>query len=125
MNHWTIRISILRLFFMISTTFTRDEYQTDIQLPTVAESSVLSGQPDKIVVNVSVAGEMKVNGTLQSSETLTTLLRKAVTAYPGQAVEIRGDGRCEYQRVMDAFSACKLAGVKNLQVSHLSKQEIR
>ena len=47
----------------------------------------------------------------------------ALTSFPNQAVVIRGDGRCEYQRVMDAFSACKQAGVRNISVAHLPRQK--
>ena len=110
------------MFFMVSTTFSQNERQTEIQVPTVSDNAVLTGQPDEIVLNVAVDGQMQVNGKSQTMETLGPLLQAALTTFPNQAVVIRGDGRCEYQLVMDAFSACKQAGVRNISVAHLPKQ---
>lgn len=110
------------MFFMVSTTFSQNERQTEIQVPTISDNSVLSGQPDEIVINVAVDGQMTVNSKAQTTETLTTLLQAALTSFPNQAVVIRGDGRCEYQLIMDAFSACKQAGIRNISVAHLPRQ---
>lgn len=110
------------MFFMVSTTFSQNERQTEIQVPTVSDNAVLTGQPDEIVLNVAVDGQMQVNGKSQTIETLGPLLQAALTTFPNQAVVIRGDGRCEYQLVMDAFSACKQAGVRNISIAHLPKQ---
>ena len=109
------------MFFMVSTTFSQNERQTEIQVPTVSDNAVLTGQPDEIVINVAVDGQMQVSGKPQTAETMATLLQAALTSFPNQAVVIRGDGRCEYQRVMDAFSACKQAGVRNISVAHLPR----
>ena len=111
------------MFFMVSTTFSQNERQTEIQVPTVSDNAVLTGQPDEIVVNVAIDGQMQVSGKPQTVETLSSLLQAALTSFPNQAVVIRGDGRCEYQRVMDAFSACKQAGVRNISVAHLPRQK--
>lgn len=111
------------MFFMVSTTFSQNERQTEIQVPTVSDNAVLTGQPDEIVVNVAVDGQMQVSGKPQTAETLSSLLQAALASFPNQAVVIRGDGRCEYQRVMDAFSACKQAGVRNISVAHLPRQK--
>ncbi len=111
------------MFFMVSTTFSQNERQTEIQVPTVSDNAVLTGQPDEIVLNVAVDGQMQVSGKPQTAETLSSLLQAALTSFPNQAVVIRGDGRCEYQMVMDAFSACKQAGVRNISVAHLPRQK--
>lgn len=111
------------MFFMVSTTFSQNERQTEIQVPTVSDNAVLTGQPDEIVVNVAVDGQMQVSGKPQTAETLSSLLQAALASFPNQAVVIRGDGRCEYQMVMDAFSACKQAGVRNISVAHLPRQK--
>lgn len=110
------------MFFMLSTTFNQNERQTDILVPTVGGESALAGQPDEIVINVSIDGNMVVNGKMHSPDSLTELLKSAVATFPNQSVVIRGDGRCEYQRVMDAFSTCKLAGVRNISMAHVPNQ---
>ena len=111
-------VMLLIIFFMVSTKFSEEERQTGIQLPTVSENFALSGQPDEIVVNVNVDGKVNVRGETQTLETLKPLLEAARDVFPNQAVVIRGDGRCEYQLVMDVFSICKDAGMKNISVAH-------
>ena len=111
------------MFFMVATTFSQNERSTEVQVPTVADNAVLTGQPDEIVINVALDGRMQVNGKPQSVEALATLLQTALTAFPNQSILIRGDGRCEYQMVMNAFSACKQAGARNISVAHVPKQQ--
>ena len=114
-------VMLLIIFFMVGTKFSEEERQTGIQLPSVSENFALSGQPDEVIVNVDLEGKISVRGDGQSLESLKTLLEAAREAFPGQAVVIRGDGRCEYQLVMDVFSTCKDAGIKNVSVAHSPK----
>lgn len=109
------------MFFMVSTTFSQNERQTTIQVPTVADNVALAGQPDEIVINVAVDGKIMVNDKPHTPESLIDLLRSALVSFPNQAVVIRGDGRCEYQLVMNAFSACKQAGIRNISVAHIPR----
>lgn len=115
-------VMLLIIFFMVGTRFSEEERQTDIQVPTVAGASALSGAPDEIVVNVAADGQVTVKGEPQSTESLLTLLKGAQQGFPNQAVIIRGDGRCVYQQIMDAFSTCKEAGIRNISVAHLPRK---
>ena len=114
-------VMLLIIFFMVSTKFAEEERQTGIQLPSVSENFALSGQPDEIIVNVDIEGKIKVQNEDLTLDSLKTLLDAARFAFPNQAVVIRGDGRCEYQTVMDVFSTCKEAGIKNVSVAHTPK----
>jgi biopolymer transport protein ExbD len=114
-------VMLLIIFFMVSTKFAEEERQTGIQLPSVSENFALSGQPDEIVVNVDVDGKVKVQNEDLTLDSLRIMLDAARFAFPNQAVVIRGDGRCEYQIVMDVFSTCKEAGIKNVSVAHTPK----
>lgn len=116
-------VMLLIIFFMIGTRFSEEERQTDIQVPTVADNSALTGTPDEIVLNVAADGQITVKGQLQTSESLSALLKAAQAGFPNQGVIIRGDGRCPYQLIMDAFSACKEAGIRNISVAHLPKPQ--
>lgn len=116
-------VMLLIIFFMVGTRFSEEERQTDIQVPTVADNTSLSGAPDEIILNVSAEGQVSVKGEPQSPESLTTLLKSAQAGFPNQGVIIRGDGRCRYQQIMDAFSACKEAGIRNISVAHLPKKQ--
>jgi len=116
-------ILFLVMFFMIGAHFSDQERQTEIQVPTVADHSALTGAPDEIVVNVAADGQVSVRGKVQSTDSLLTLLREAQASYPAQGVIIRGDGNCRYQLVMDAFSTCKEAGIRSISVAHLPRRQ--
>ncbi len=116
-------VMLLIIFFMVGTKFAEEERQTGIQLPGVSENFALSGQPDEIVVNVDANGKVKVQGEDLNLDSLRILLDAARFAFPNQAVVIRGDGRCEYQQVMDVFSTCKEVGIKNVSVAHAPKSK--
>ena len=113
---------LLIIFFMVGTRFSEEERQTNIQVPTAAGATALSGAPDEIVVNVAEDGQVFVKGELQTVESLKTMLQAAQQGYPNQIVVIRGDGRCVYQQIMDAFSTCKDAGIRNISVAHLPRK---
>lgn len=115
-------VMLLIIFFMVGTRFSEEERQTDIHVPTVGGPSALSGTPDEIVVNVASNGATFVKGEEQTPESLTSLLKNAQQGFPNQAVVIRGDGECKYQNVMDAFSTCKEAGIRNISVAHVPKK---
>ena len=115
--------SMLDVVMLVGTKFAEEERQTGIQLPNVSENFALSGQPDEIVVNVDANGKVKVQGEDLTPDSLRILLDAARFAFPNQAVLIRGDGRCEYQQVMDVFSTCKEVGIKNVSVAHAPKSK--
>lgn len=115
-------VMLLIIFFMVGTKFSEEERQTGIQVPTVSENAALSSQPDEIIVNVTVDGKVNVRSEEMTLESLKTMLAGAIQVFPGQAVVIRGDGRGEYQTVMDVISACKTAGIKNVSLAHTPNQ---
>ena len=116
-------VMLLIIFFMIGTKFSEEERQTDIQVPTVADNSPLTEVPDEIIVNIAEDGRVTVKGQEQTTESLFALMKTAQASFPNQGVILRGDGRCRYQQIMDAFSACKEAGIRNISVAHLPKAQ--
>lgn len=111
-------VMLLIIFFMLATEFSEEERQYDVKLPTVADATALTGQPDEIVVNVAANGKMSVRSETVDLAELEAVMRQATEKFAGQGVIIRGDGTGQYQHVMDAMSACRRAGVKNLSLAH-------
>ncbi len=111
-------VMLLIIFFMLATEFSEEERQYDVKLPTVADATALTGQPDEIVVNVSANGKMSVRAETVDLTELEAVMRQATEKFAGQGVIIRGDGSGQYQHVMDAMSACRRAGVRNLSLAH-------
>lgn len=115
-------ILFLVMFFMIGAHFSEDERQTDIQIPGAMASTTLSGAPDAIVINIATDGQVTVKGEPQTLDALVELLIAARSEFPRQSVVIRGDGRCQYQQIMDALSVCTEAGIGNVAVAHLPRK---
>jgi len=114
-------VMLLIIFFMLSTQFREEELQYDVKLPTVADATALTGQPDEIVVNVAVDGTITVRTKAVDLTELEAVMRLAFEKFAGQGVIIRGDGAGAYQNVMDVMSACRRAGIKNLSLAHRPK----
>uniref|UniRef100_A0A7C2PB35 Biopolymer transporter ExbD n=1 Tax=Schlesneria paludicola TaxID=360056 RepID=A0A7C2PB35_9PLAN len=111
-------VMLLIIFFMIGTQFTEEERQYDIQLPSVADVTALTGQPDEIVVNVAADGQITVRTETKTLADVEAFLSEARQRFPGQAVVVRGDGRGQYQHVMDVMAAARRAGIRNLSLAH-------
>src|SRR5215471_19336053 len=91
----------LLIFFMLGTRFAEEERQLNIQLPTVTHAQSLTAPPDEIVINVYADGKVIVNQSPASLAQLEDLLAEASRRYKDQAVLVRGDGKGQYQLVMD------------------------
>lgn len=111
-------VMLLIIFFMVSTKFSEEERQSTVQVPTVSDSVAMSSQPDELIVNVTVDGQISVRTKPYTLESLKEMLIGVREGFPGQAVVIRGDGRGTYQTVVDVMSAVKSAGIKTVSLAH-------
>ncbi len=107
----------LLIFFMLGATFAQEERQFDIKLPSVAHAAPLTAPPDEIVVNVFADGRLVVDRQTVSPEDLRQRLEEARARYAEQAVLIRGDGKGDYQTIMDVLSLCQDAGIRNYSLA--------
>jgi len=116
-------VFLLIIFFMVGTQFTDLERKYDVSLPTVSDAPPLSATPDEVVVNVSQGGGLVVAGRTRTLEQLESDLRTAQQRYADQVVLVRGDGRVEYQNVMNVLAACRRAKIRNISLGNRLKQE--
>jgi biopolymer transport protein ExbD len=114
-------VMLLIIFFMLSTTFSEEERQYDVKLPSISDATALTGQPDEIVVNVSADGEIVVRQKPVTIDELEAAMRGAAEKFAGQTVIIRGDGSVAYQHIMDVMAACRRGGIKNTSLAHRPK----
>lgn len=105
-------VFLLLIFFLVATTFQRDERELDIALPEAASAAPITEALQEIVVNVDAQGAMRVNGRSVSPEALQALLAQAVQANPEQKVTVRGDRAAPYALIVRALDVCKAAGVR-------------
>jgi biopolymer transport protein ExbD len=97
----------LLIFFMLGSRFAAEEQQVDIQLPKVSQAQPLTAPPDDIVINVFADGHVVVDQKSLTADELESLLAEARRRYQDQSVLIRGDGKVDYQAVMDVLSICQ------------------
>jgi len=107
----------LLIFFMLGSRFAAEEQQVDIQLPKVSQAQPLTAPPDEIVINVFADGHVVVDQKTVTAEELERLLVEAHGRYRDQAVLIRGDGKCNYQSVMDVLSICQKAEISKYSLA--------
>src|SRR5215471_4197087 len=107
----------LLIFFMLGTRFAEEERQLNIQLPTVTHAQSLTDPPDEIVINVNADGHLMVNQKRTTLSELEVLLTEASRRSKLQAVLVRGDGKGQYQSVMDVLSVCQKAGIHNYSLA--------
>jgi len=113
----------LLIFFMLGTSFAKDERQFDVELPSVSQAQPLTAPPDEIVINVYADGHVVVNEKSLTADELESLLAEAHRRYNKQAVLIRGDGKGNYQSIMDVLSVCQKANIHNYSLATLLKPE--
>jgi biopolymer transport protein ExbD len=107
----------LLIFFMLGSRFAAEEQQVDIQLPKVSQAQPLTAPPDEIVINVFADGHLVVDQNSVSADELKRLLAEARQRYRDQAVLIRGDGKVDYQSVMDVLSICQSAEISKYSLA--------
>jgi biopolymer transport protein ExbD len=107
----------LLIFFMLGSRFAAEERQVDIQLPNVSHAQPLTAPPDEIVINVYADGHIVVDQKTVTAEELERLLAEAHARYRDQAVLIRGDGKGNYQSVMDVLSICQKAEISKYSLA--------
>jgi biopolymer transport protein ExbD len=113
----------LLIFFMLGTSFAKDERQFDVELPSVSHAQPLTTPPDEIVINVYADGHVVVSEKSLTAGELESLLAEAHSRFADQAVLIRGDGKGNYQAIMDVLSVCQKANIHNYSLATLLKPE--
>ena len=111
-------VFLLLIFFMVSTTFTRETRMT-VDLPE-AEASAAENIPEQLEVTVSQGGRYSVNGQVLGSNDMRTLGLALVDAAQGdrrRAVLLVADAEATHQAVVTAMDAIGQAGFSRLSIA--------
>lgn len=105
-------VFLLLIFFLVSSRFSEEERELDLNLPSVTEALPASAQPDELVVNVDAEGRYFIDGGFRQVEQVEQILRRAKTNNPlTQTVVIRADKDAKWQPVATAIGLCKKVGI--------------
>ncbi|MCD8524120.1 MAG: biopolymer transporter ExbD [Saccharospirillaceae bacterium] len=111
-------VFLLLIFFMVSTTFTKENHLS-IDLPeATAEAS--EAQPQAIEILISASGEYSINDQALINHQLDTLkrgLQKALADRQTAPVIITADAKTPHEAVVRAMDAAGQLGLVNLSIT--------
>lgn len=112
-------IFVLLLFFIVTTTFTR-ENQLTIELPESSiHNPITSTNVDRLEITISNDGKYAVNGRVLPQSTEDTLTEALVAESKGNRdlpVLLTADANAKYQAVITAMSAAGQLGFSKLRL---------
>jgi biopolymer transport protein ExbD len=106
-------LTILLIFFVVSTTFKRDQPEVQINLPDSKTATKASAELEPAIVSVDQNDEVKLDGRAIAINEL----EGAVRDLPGtrkSSLALQADRKASYGMIIKVLDALKLAGVKNL-----------
>ncbi len=111
-------VFLLLIFFMVSTTFTKETHLT-IDLPEGSGEKMVE-QPQKIEILINADGSYAVNGKSlvnQKLETLKAALKKTASGKADIPLIITADAKTPHQSVVTAMDAAGQLGFVHLSIT--------
>jgi biopolymer transport protein ExbD len=106
-------LTILLIFFVVSTTFRRDQPEVQINLPDSKTATNVPAELEHVVVTVDADNEIKLDGKVVAVDELESAVRE-LPATRKSSLALQADRKAEYGTIIKVLDALKLAGVKNL-----------
>ena len=106
-------LTILLIFFVVSTTFKRDQPEVQINLPDSKTSTKASSEQEHAVVSVNENDEVRLDGQVIGVDELEASVRNLPPARRA-ALALQADKKSSFGTIIKVMDALKLAGVKNL-----------
>lgn len=106
-------LTILLIFFVVSTTFKKDQPEVQINLP---ESKTATSKPAELehaIVSLDQNDEVKLDGRSISIDELESAVRE-LPALRKSSLALQADKKASFGMIVKVMDALKLAGVKNL-----------
>jgi biopolymer transport protein ExbD len=106
-------LTILLIFFVVSTTFKRDQPEVQINLPDSKTSTKASSEQEHAVVSVNENDEVRLDGQIINVDELEASVRNLPPTRRA-ALALQADKKSSFGTIIKVMDALKLAGVKNL-----------
>ena len=106
-------LTILLIFFVVSTTFKRDQPEVQINLPDSKTSTKASSELEHAVVSVNENDEVRLDGQVVGIDDLEASV-KNLPATRRSTLALQADKKASFGTIIKVMDALKLAGVKNL-----------
>jgi biopolymer transport protein ExbD len=105
---------VLLGFFMLTWSFSRQERELDVQMPTAKEAKEARRSVGEVIINVREDGTLVMNRRVMSPDELLASLSRVASLYPDQAVVLRGDQRVDYGHIVQTLDLCRRANIWNV-----------
>ncbi|HEY1769131.1 MAG TPA: biopolymer transporter ExbD [Chthoniobacterales bacterium] len=106
-------LTILLIFFVVSTTFKRDQPQVQINLPSSKTSVSKPAELEHAIVTVDAEDNLKLDGHAIAVDQLQTAVTN-LSAERRASLVLKADTKASFGIIIKVMDALKLAGVKNL-----------
>jgi biopolymer transport protein ExbD len=106
-------LTILLIFFVVSTTFKKDQPEVQINLPESKTATTAPAELEHAVVSVDANDEIKLDGKVIAVEELENAV-KGLSDTRRSTLALQADKKASFGTIVKVMDALKLAGVKNL-----------
>lgn len=106
-------LTILLIFFVVSTTFKKDQPEVQINLPESKTATNTPAELDHAVVTVDQNDEIKLDGNAIAVDQLESAIR-GLSPTRKSSLALQADKKASFGTIVKVMDALKLAGVKNL-----------
>jgi biopolymer transport protein ExbD len=106
-------LTILLIFFVVSTTFKKDQPEVNINRPESKTSTSKPAELDHVIVTVDAHDALQLDG----KDIAVDDLREAISNLPParkSTLVLKADEKASFGIIVKVMDALKLAGVKNL-----------
>ncbi len=104
---------ILLIFFVVSTTFKKDQPEVQINLPDSKTAAKAPAELEHAVVSVDAENTIKLDGRTVAVEELQQAVSD-LSPTKKASIALQADRKAEFGTIVKVMDALKLAGVRNL-----------
>ena len=106
-------LTILLIFFVVSTTFKKDQPEVQINLPESKTATKAPAELEHALVSVDEQDVVKLNGRAVSLEELEPAVNE-LSPTQKASLALQADKKASFGAIIKVMDALKLAGVRNL-----------
>ena len=106
-------LTILLIFFVVSTTFKKDQPEVQINLPESKTATKAPAELEHAIVTVDEADAIKLNDRPVAVDELESAVRN-LSQTQKASLALQADRKASFGTIIKVMDALKLAGVRNL-----------